>query len=535
MQKLLQSFGILSIQKRTLASVAFLLLVSAKSGAQVNLDLNIDCRIYPHSPLCMGAYPDSKGNSAGHDDSGTPIATPQPTPEPTATPRPSESSNSSDDNNNKPVASPTPSPGTPPSTPNPQTPFSLSQMTNPLVSSAEYGQKGRDTLTALRLDPAGVAYVVFAPSASAALTCYKIENTHASNSYFIPDGGSGDPQAHVDFATFLNDKDLGKYDKINLSVVTSLSADYQNCSKSPIPTGALTCSFGGNTIQSGSFVTAYLAGSGATCTSEKRTCTNGVLSGSYAFSSCTTSGPAGKCSVPSQTLTAPLNTCQSVRVWNPIWFSNGDLCLSGPNGSDGLNGIVGFNYDITQALTTVTGIQQIKIQYNDTDNAHQGVPGYLNDSVTTTPSGSADSGYIWPNNAYKDFGVWMTYNGTNHSVHVESASRGWGDCSQYGALGCNASVSNNITVYFGTASCPITDGQCGTSKADFDPDLCKVPSDASLCADGTVVPVTSDTSFGLNSGITTTHYSWSCPGNNGGAAMACKLDCTPKNKNNQIN
>lgn len=43
----------------------------------------------------------------------------------------------------------------------------------------------------------------------------------------------------------------------------------------------------GGTLYSGNSVTAYLASSGTTCTSQPRTCNNGVLSGSYTFASCT--------------------------------------------------------------------------------------------------------------------------------------------------------------------------------------------------------------------------------------------------------
>jgi hypothetical protein len=51
-----------------------------------------------------------------------------------------------------------------------------------------------------------------------------------------------------------------------------------------------SCTFNGKTVASGQSVTAYQAaqvGYGHTCVSQKRTCTNGTLSGSYTFASCT--------------------------------------------------------------------------------------------------------------------------------------------------------------------------------------------------------------------------------------------------------
>jgi hypothetical protein len=59
-----------------------------------------------------------------------------------------------------------------------------------------------------------------------------------------------------------------------------------------------SCTFNGNTIPSGNSVTAYQSSSvtaPATCASvsQIRTCTNGTLSGSYTYSSCTVSIPSG--------------------------------------------------------------------------------------------------------------------------------------------------------------------------------------------------------------------------------------------------
>lgn len=60
-----------------------------------------------------------------------------------------------------------------------------------------------------------------------------------------------------------------------------------------------SCTFNGNTIPSGNSVTAYqtpLVTFPATCQSQIRTCTDGTLSGSYAYPSCSVTIPAGSIS-----------------------------------------------------------------------------------------------------------------------------------------------------------------------------------------------------------------------------------------------
>ena len=55
-----------------------------------------------------------------------------------------------------------------------------------------------------------------------------------------------------------------------------------------------SCSFNGQTVQNGSSVTAYQSSSvsSGSCVSQQRTCTNGTLSGSYTYNSCTVSSTA---------------------------------------------------------------------------------------------------------------------------------------------------------------------------------------------------------------------------------------------------
>ncbi|AZZ37510.1 hypothetical protein CIK05_12135 [Bdellovibrio sp. qaytius] len=73
--------------------------------------------------------------------------------------------------------------------------------------------------------------------------------------------------------------------------VLSGSYQYGSCSAA----GPASCLFNGQTIAHGAVVQAFQNSSvayGSTCSSEQRTCNNGVLSGSNAFASCNVAGPA---------------------------------------------------------------------------------------------------------------------------------------------------------------------------------------------------------------------------------------------------
>lgn len=87
------------------------------------------------------------------------------------------------------------------------------------------------------------------------------------------------------------------------SVGTCQQFGYQTCSTpgyggsiscrnpGPISQG---CTFNGQTVNSGSSITAYQSASvaqGQQCVSESRTCTNGALSGSYGNATCAVTTP----------------------------------------------------------------------------------------------------------------------------------------------------------------------------------------------------------------------------------------------------
>jgi hypothetical protein len=117
--------------------------------------------------------------------------------------------------------------------------------------------------------------------------------------------------------------------------VLSGSYTYSSCSVAACP---LSCNLPwGGTIDSGQSITAYLASSvayGSTCSSQTRTCTNGVLSGTYTYSNCTIGGPCS-CTLPwggtidsGQSVTAYLTSsvaCDSTCTFQTRTCSNGVL------------------------------------------------------------------------------------------------------------------------------------------------------------------------------------------------------------------
>jgi hypothetical protein len=86
--------------------------------------------------------------------------------------------------------------------------------------------------------------------------------------------------------------------------------------------GPASCSFDGKTVPSGSSVAAYQAASvspGSVCVSQSRVCTDGTLSGTYAYGSCTVTlvpafyvSPSGNDSAPG-TLAQPFLTLQKAQ------------------------------------------------------------------------------------------------------------------------------------------------------------------------------------------------------------------------------
>tara|TARA_A100001015_G_scaffold7987_1_gene9847 strand:+ start:1711 stop:4413 length:2703 start_codon:yes stop_codon:yes gene_type:complete len=89
---------------------------------------------------------------------------------------------------------------------------------------------------------------------------------------------------------------------------------------------ALSCSFNDQPIDSGQSITAYLSNSvpfGSDCISETRSCDNGFLSGSYAFGSCTVAA-AASCNFNGQTI----QSGSSVTAYQAASVSYGNNCVS---------------------------------------------------------------------------------------------------------------------------------------------------------------------------------------------------------------
>jgi hypothetical protein len=85
-----------------------------------------------------------------------------------------------------------------------------------------------------------------------------------------------------------------------------------------VPPQDVSCAFNGQSIASGTSVTAYQSASvasGGTCSSQQRTCINGTLSGTYTFASCTV-GTASSCTFNGQAVAngAKVTAYQAVSV-----------------------------------------------------------------------------------------------------------------------------------------------------------------------------------------------------------------------------
>ncbi len=116
-----------------------------------------------------------------------------------------------------------------------------------------------------------------------------------------------------------------------------LSGTYQFATCTTSISTPASCLFNGRQIAHGSSVTAYVNSSGSTCTSEQRLCQNGVLSGTYQFATCTTNGSPRSClfngrTIPSgSTVTAFVNSSVD---FGKVCESQLRLCTDGTlNGS----------------------------------------------------------------------------------------------------------------------------------------------------------------------------------------------------------
>ncbi len=87
-----------------------------------------------------------------------------------------------------------------------------------------------------------------------------------------------------------------------------------------------SCTFNGSTVVHGNSVTAYQASTvpyGSSCASQTRTCSNGSLSGSYAYSSCSVSPPTPPAAPTNLTFSCPAPGTQATINWTPVSGATG--------------------------------------------------------------------------------------------------------------------------------------------------------------------------------------------------------------------
>lgn len=106
------------------------------------------------------------------------------------------------------------------------------------------------------------------------------------------------------------------------------------------PEAPASCLFNGQTVASGTAISGYQTSSvpyGQTCIAQSRVCTNGVLSGSYTFGSCAPNAPAS-CIFNGQTITSGSSTTAYSTSSVPF----GQTCQSQPD--DCTNGVLSSSY-----------------------------------------------------------------------------------------------------------------------------------------------------------------------------------------------
>ena len=114
--------------------------------------------------------------------------------------------------------------------------------------------------------------------------------------------------------TIAHDASLTAYQVNSVAYGEECSSETRNCSNGTLGgtysnsscsvAAAAGCSFGGQTVDHGSSITAYLSDSvayGQTCSTQTRSCSNGTLSGTYTNSSCSVDTPTS-CSFNGQTV-----------------------------------------------------------------------------------------------------------------------------------------------------------------------------------------------------------------------------------------
>jgi hypothetical protein len=162
--------------------------------------------------------------------------------------------------------------------------------------------------------------------------------------------------------------------------VLSGTYSFGSCSVS----NPVSCTFNGATVSSGQSITAYQNSTvpyGATCSSQTRSCTNGILSGTYAYNSCTVSAPAS-CNFLGQTVA----NGQSVTAYQATSVAYGSVCASQSRTCS--NGALSGTYNYGSCSVRLP----LSCSFNGQSVAHGGsITAYLSDVVSDAVSCSNES------------------------------------------------------------------------------------------------------------------------------------------------
>jgi hypothetical protein len=212
---------------------------------------------------------------------------------------------------------------------------------------------------------------------------------------------------------------------------------------------AASCTFNGTTIASGGSTAAFqysTAPAGSTCTSQTRICTNGVLSGTYAYSSC-----VAQTAATSATLTTNKSSYAPGEAMTVTWSVTG----------------------ITMTSDWIASIPVGGTPYQY--NGYVYASGAANGSKTLnapTAAGTYQVAYM-PNNSYTDIGRSAQF--TVGSTQTASCSNGLNSATypscmcpsgqtQSGSSCVASSCSNGLDIHtYTSCTCPSGTAQSGTS------------------------------------------------------------------------
>ncbi len=218
--------------------------------------------------------------------------------------------------------------------------------------------------------------------------------------------------------------------------------DYFTITKDSAPPPPAACAVPwGGTIMSGQSVTAYLESVSSNCVAETRLCSNGVLSGSYTFQSCSTPQPAS-CTLPwggtiahGQSVTAYQTSISSSCTSETRICNNGTLTGSfafpactappPPPGNTTLllqNGLNGYNGNVDSYVAsgkpTINYGNATALYADGADGTNGRLIGVISWDLSAIPSSATvDSGTL----------TFNVFNGSNGSYNVYALNKSWNE------------------------------------------------------------------------------------------------------------